>query len=142
MDSHPLPSSPEHAGTALLRYELEIPIDHVVLSMPQDDYTIAFETLETDAQSCAFDRALRADLARVTHSYTQHDPAPHWQPKYSALLAKLEEAIASWPQFASADHDNPVAVSGADLVQWFDRWYRETRDLTTRARTTAAGGAQ
>ena len=51
---------------------IEVPDDHVVVSMPAASYDTIIETLGMDAQSSAFDQALRDEIAAAVDSISEH----------------------------------------------------------------------
>lgn len=123
------------------RFIVVVPLDHVVISMPSSAYGIAVNTLETDMRSSAFDRELRDDIRSSLEGITEHEEIAPDMPTFIDLLDQLEQAVNAWPQF-DATGDDPVNVSGADMVQWFDVWRRGAKDFAQRARAAVAAGKE
>lgn len=123
------------------RFIVVVPLDHVVISMPSSAYGIAVNTLEMDMRSSAFDRELRDDIRSTLEAITEHEEISPDMPTFIDLLDQLEQAVNAWPQF-DATGDDPVNVSGADMVQWYDVWRRGAKDFAQRARAAVAAGKE
>ncbi len=123
------------------RFIVVVPLDHVVISMPSSAFGLAVNTLETDMRSSAFDSDLRAEIGAAVESITEHEALAPDMPTFVDLLDQLEQAVNAWPQF-EATSDEPVNVSGADMVQWFDVWRRGAKDFAQSARAAIAAGKE
>ena len=51
---------------------VEVPDDHVVVSMPMDSWETITETLHMDSKSSAFDPALRKEISAAVDSVVEH----------------------------------------------------------------------
>lgn len=134
-------TAPQANAEGFVRFLVVVPLTHVVISMPSPAFGTVVNTLETDMRSAAFDRELREDIGSALSSITEHEELSPDTPTFVDLLAQLECAIEAWPQF-DAPGDEPVNVSGADMVQWFDSWRRQAKDLAQRTRASFAAGKE
>lgn len=134
-------TAPAANAQGFARFMVAVPLDHVVISMPSTAYGIAINTLGTDMRSSAFDRELCEEIRSTLEAITEHEELAPDMPTIVDLIDHLEKAVDHWPQF-DAPGDEPVNVSGADMIMWFDFWRRHAKDLAQRARAAVAAGKE
>lgn len=108
METHSRPTAP-----AAQPYQFIVPADHVVLSLPRAQHALLIETLETDAQSSAFDRDLRSDIQEALSSITEQEPVT------SALQLFTLHIRDRWGGSAITLHHSPE-YRASYLLAWYE----------------------